>query len=65
MNITLYKTSSENERVDKSLTSSLSLTGTLKDKTDVINPVVLIGCLRHNGYHQHCYVECSSEVNVQ
>ena len=42
MNITLYKNTSENERVDKSLTSSLSITGTLRDKTDVINPVVLI-----------------------
>lgn len=42
MNITLYITNSEHNQLSKILRNPLTLTGTLKDETDIINPVVMI-----------------------
>lgn len=40
MNITLYKTKSENNRVNKAIREPLNLTGNIKDECDVLNPVI-------------------------
>lgn len=42
MNITLYKTKSESNKINKTLTSSMSFTGTLKDECSVLNPTIFI-----------------------
>lgn len=42
MVVKLYKTSSENDRVVKELTEELSLTGTLRDSTSILNPTLTI-----------------------
>ena len=40
MHITLYKTKSENNRVNKAIREPLPLEGTLKEECDVLNPVI-------------------------
>lgn len=40
MHITLYKTKSENNRVNKAIREPLALEGTLKEECDVLNPVI-------------------------
>lgn len=42
MNITLYSNASEDSRVNKALTEITTLTGTLRNSTDVLNPVIVI-----------------------
>lgn len=42
MNLTLYANNSENIRMDKELTQIAELTGTLKEETSVIDPVIII-----------------------
>lgn len=42
MNIILYHNSSPNNKVDKSLSSETTLTGNLRDESNVINPEVLV-----------------------
>ena len=40
MDITLYNNSSENNRLNKNLKQITTLSGSLKDKTDIINPII-------------------------
>lgn len=40
--ITLYENASEDNRVTKALTQRLSINGTLKENTSIINPAILI-----------------------
>lgn len=42
MILTLYSNNSENIRMDKQLTEIASLTGTLKEETSVIDPVIIV-----------------------
>lgn len=42
MNIKLYKNNSEKNKINKSLTGEVVYTGTLRDETSIINPMVLI-----------------------
>lgn len=42
MTITLYKCSDENTKVSKSLTSAFNLSGTLRQETSIVNPVIRI-----------------------
>lgn len=42
MDIKLYKNHSEKNKINKSLTSEIEYSGTLRDETSVINPVILI-----------------------
>lgn len=42
MQITLYKNNSEPERVTKSISGSLTLSGTVRGETNIINPEILI-----------------------
>ena len=42
MNITLYKTKSESNKINKTLTSSMSFTGTLKNECSILTPTIFI-----------------------
>lgn len=42
MTITLYNNASDNNVVHKTITQTAALTGTLKNETNVVNPVVII-----------------------
>lgn len=55
MDITLCVTTSERERIVKSLSDSLSLTGALRGESSVINPSFLIECENPSGYN-YCYI---------
>lgn len=42
MNIKLYYTNSENNQLDKSLTLVYNLTGTLRNESNIVRPIILI-----------------------
>jgi hypothetical protein len=42
MNIKLYYNTSDNRYINKTLLSELSITGTLKDETSLLNPIIVI-----------------------
>lgn len=53
--ITVGKTSSENNRVNKDFTNTVALVGTLRDGTSVIRPVVRIAFETLASYN-YCYI---------
>lgn len=55
MNITLYINNSEKNKIGKNLTNDFSLSGTLRDATNIINPVILIE-LNEIGNYNYCYI---------
>lgn len=55
MNITLYVNNSEKNKIGKNLTNDFSLSGTLRDVTNIINPVILIE-LNEIGNYNYCYI---------
>lgn len=55
MDITLYVNSSEKNKIGKNLTNDFSLSGTLRDVTNIINPVILIE-LNEIGNYNYCYI---------
>ena len=42
MNITFYKTKSETNKINKTLTDSISLTGSIKDNTNIVSPTITV-----------------------
>lgn len=54
MNITLYSTSSERNRVVKDLGNSLTITGNLKQGLSIINPTIIIAY--NNSVYNYNYV---------
>lgn len=56
MNITLYINNSEKNKIGKNLTNDFSLSGTLRDTTNIINPVILIE-LNEIGNYNYCYID--------
>lgn len=42
MNITFYKTKSETNKINKTLSDSISLTGSIKDNTNIVNPTITV-----------------------
>lgn len=56
MNITLYVNNSEKNKIGKNLTNGFSLSGTLRDSTNIINPVILIE-INEIGNYNYCYIE--------
>lgn len=56
MNITFYYNSSEKERINKSLSKSLSLDGYLKDECSVINPIILVEAENLSSFN-YCYIK--------
>lgn len=55
MNITLYVNNSEKNKIGKNLTNDFYLSGTLRDSTNIINPVILIE-LDEIGNYNYCYI---------
>ena len=55
MNITLYINNSEKNKIGKNLTNDFSLSGALRDATNIINPVILIE-LNEIGNYNYCYI---------
>lgn len=55
MNLTLYVNNSEKNKIGKNLTNDFPLSGTLRDTTNIINPVILIE-LNEIGNYNYCYI---------
>ena len=55
MNIILYVNNSEKNKIGKTLTNDFSLSGTLRDATNIINPVILIE-ISEIGDYNYCYI---------
>lgn len=55
MNIILYVNNSEKNKIGKALTNDFSLSGTLRDATNIINPVILIE-ISEIGNYNYCYI---------
>ena len=55
MNIILYVNNSEKNKIGKTLTNDISLSGTLRDATNIINPVILIE-ISEIGNYNYCYI---------
>lgn len=55
MDIILYKTQSERERINKTLSNTLTLTGTLRGESSVINPSFIIQYENISSYN-YCYI---------
>ena len=51
MEITLYKTSDENNKIDKTLSSGFSMTGSLRNESNVIRPSILIEIQNPTSYN--------------
>lgn len=59
MTITFYKTVSEKNRVDKTLTDSKIITGTLKEKTSIISPSLIVKVSNNFNIfdYNYCYIQ--------
>ena len=55
MDIILYVNNSEKNKIGKTLTNDFSLSGTLRDATNIINPVILIE-ISEIGDYNYCYI---------
>lgn len=55
-NIFLYKTTAENNRLDKTLTDTITLSGTLREQCSIIAPDVLIETSTNISMYNYCYI---------
>lgn len=55
MNITLYVNKSEKNKIGKNLTNDLFISGTLKDATNIINPIILVELNEISNYN-YCHI---------
>lgn len=51
MDLRLYYTSDENNKIKKTLSSALVLTGTMRDSSSIIKPVILVEGVSFNAYN--------------
>lgn len=51
MTIKLYNNTSERNKIDKTLSLVATLTGSIRDKTDIINPVIMIERTSPTGFN--------------
>ena len=51
MDLRLYYTSDENNKINKSLSNAIILTGTMRDSSSIINPVILVEGTSFNEYN--------------
>lgn len=56
MTITLYKNESEKNKINKILTTVVTLTGTLRDSSSIINPEIVIEYDNPTGFN-YCYID--------
>ena len=57
MNITLYKTADETNRLNKTLTDAIPLTGTLREECNILKPTIKIQSTTNLSGYNYCYVE--------
>lgn len=51
MDLRLYYTSDENNKINKALSSALVLTGTMRDSSSIIKPVILVEGVSFSAYN--------------
>lgn len=51
MDLRLYYTSDENNKINKSLSNAIILTGTMRDSSSIISPVILVEGASFNAYN--------------
>lgn len=51
MDLRLYYTSDENNKINKALSSAVVLTGTMRDSSSIIKPVILVEGVSFNAYN--------------
>lgn len=56
MTITLYKNESEKNKINKTLVTVATLTGTLRDSSSIINPEIIIEYDNPTGFN-YCYID--------
>ena len=56
MNLTLYVNNSEKNRIGKNLTNDFPLSGTLRDATNIINPVILIELNEIGNFNRYYFI---------
>lgn len=56
MTITLYKNESEKNKINKILTSVVSVTGVLRDSSSIINPEIVIEYNNPTGFN-YCHID--------
>lgn len=56
MQITLYKTESERNRLTKTLTSPSNITGALKSNCNIVNPVITLKYDSGLNKYNYCYI---------
>lgn len=56
MTITLYKNTSEKERISKTLTGAISKTGTLRTDTSLIDPVITVTSTTNLSSYNYLYI---------
>jgi len=55
--IILYKTTAENNRLNKTLTDAISLSGTLREECNITAPDILIETSTNIAMYNYCYIE--------
>lgn len=51
MDLRLYYTSDENNKINKNLSSPLVITGTMRDSSSIVNPVILVEGVSFNAFN--------------
>lgn len=51
MDLRLYYTSDENNKINKNLSSALVITGTMRDSSSIVNPVILVEGVSFNAFN--------------
>lgn len=56
MNIYLYKTADENNRLNKTLSGEIALTGALREECDILSPSIKIESTANLSGYNYCYI---------
>lgn len=56
MNITFYKTKSETNKINKTLSDALTITGSIKDNTNIVSPTIKVQYNANLLTSNYCYI---------
>jgi hypothetical protein len=56
MNITFYKTKSETNKINKTLSDALPITGSIKDNTNIVSPTIKVQYNANLLTYNYCYI---------
>lgn len=56
MDITFYKTKSETNKINKTLSDAITLTGSFKDDTNIVNPIITVHYSADLLTRNYCYI---------